>query len=89
MTLPIKDPPNFRIIAHRGASAYAPENTASAFQLADRMGIREVELDTQLTTDGEVVLCHDTTLERYGHGSAVVEEMSWPEPAAFPLSSTW
>lgn len=87
MTLPIKVPPNFRIIAHRGASAYAPENTASAFQLAARMGIQEVELDTQLTTDGEVALCHDTTLERYGHGSVVVEEMAWPELAVLDMGS--
>jgi glycerophosphoryl diester phosphodiesterase len=87
MILPIKVPPNFRIIAHRGASAYAPENTAPAFQLAVRMGIREVELDTQLTPDGEVALCHDTTLERYGHGNAVVEEMPWPVLATLDMGS--
>jgi glycerophosphoryl diester phosphodiesterase len=87
MTLPLKVPPNFRIIAHRGASAYAPENTAPAFQLAAKMGIREIELDTQLTSDGEVALCHDSTLERYGQGSAVVEEMPWPELVALDMGS--
>jgi glycerophosphoryl diester phosphodiesterase len=87
MTLPIRVPEHFRIIAHRGASAYAPENTAAAFQLAHEMGVNEVETDAQLTADGEVVLCHDTTLARYGHGSAVVEEMTWPEVAALEMGA--
>jgi glycerophosphoryl diester phosphodiesterase len=73
--LPIFVPRPFRIIAHRGASAYAPENTAPAFQLAVEMGVHEVELDAQLTTDGVVVLCHDRTLERYGHGANTVEAL--------------
>lgn len=74
--LPIPVPSNFRIIAHRGAAAYAPENTLPAFAVAKEMGVTEVELDTQLSTDGVVVLCHDDTLERYGHGAKVVEEQS-------------
>jgi len=73
--LPIEVPTNFRIIAHRGASAYAPENTHPAFALAKKMGIKEVELDTQLSTDGVVVLCHDVTLERYGQGAEAVETL--------------
>jgi len=85
--LPIPVPPHFRIIAHRGASAYAPENTHAAFELAKRMGITEVELDTQLTVDGKIALCHDGTLARYGHGSRVVEQMTWGELAALDMSS--
>lgn len=77
MLLPIRFANTFRIIAHRGASGYAPENTRAAFDLALKMGIREIELDTQLSSDGQVVLCHDRTLERYGHGPRVVEELSW------------
>lgn len=74
--LPIVAPERFAIIAHRGASAYAPENTAAAFKLAADMGIAEVELDTQLSADGKVVLCHDRSLERYGHGQQRVEALS-------------
>lgn len=85
--LPIAVPQDFRIIAHRGASAYAPENTHAAFALTQRMGVREIETDTQLTRDGEVVLCHDATLARYGHGERVVEEMSWAELAALDMGS--
>jgi glycerophosphoryl diester phosphodiesterase len=85
--LPIAVPAPFRIIAHRGASAYAPENTLAAFALAQQMGVREVELDTQLTTDGMVALCHDTTLARFGHGAQVVEEMAWSDLADLDMGS--
>ena len=87
MGLPIVVPPQFRIIAHRGASAYAPENTMAAFELAARMGVTQVELDVQLTQDGQLALCHDTTLDRYGHGPRGVEEMPWPELAALDMGS--
>jgi glycerophosphoryl diester phosphodiesterase len=87
MALPIPVPPGFRIIAHRGASAYAPENSEAAFQLALEMGVMQVELDTQLTRDGVVALCHDSTLERYGHGPQVVEELTWAQLAALDMGS--
>lgn len=81
MFLPVRVPPNFRIIAHRGASAYAPENTLPAFELALRMARPQVELDAQLSTDGRIVLCHDTTLARYGYaeefGDQPVESLDW------------
>ena len=52
------------VIAHRGASAYAPENTMPAFALAHTQEAGCVELDLQLTKDGELVCVHDVTLER-------------------------
>ncbi len=52
------------IYAHRGASAYAPENTLRAFRLGAEMGADGVELDVQLTLDGEAVVFHDETLDR-------------------------
>ena len=52
------------IVAHRGASAYAPENTLSAFVLAAEQGATFVEFDLQRTKDGALVLLHDLTLER-------------------------
>jgi len=85
--LPLSVPAHFRIIAHRGASAYAPENTHAAFALTARLHVTEIELDTQLTSDGEIALCHDTTLERYGHGPQVVEKMSWAELSALDMGS--
>ena len=53
-----------KIYAHRGASAYAPENTMSAFLLANTMGAQGIELDVQLTRDGQVAVMHDEVLKR-------------------------
>lgn len=58
------DGDNFTIIAHRGASAYYPENTLPAFEAAIAMGADMVELDVQLSSDKEVVVFHDEKLSR-------------------------
>ncbi|MFI7014892.1 glycerophosphodiester phosphodiesterase [Streptomyces sp. NPDC050164] len=52
------------VIAHRGASAYAPENTLAAVDKAAELGIRWVENDVQRTRDGELVVLHDDNLRR-------------------------
>ncbi|MFG2559603.1 glycerophosphodiester phosphodiesterase [Streptomyces sp. NPDC048496] len=52
------------VFAHRGASAYAPENTLAAVDRADRLGFDWVENDVQLTRDGVPVVIHDTGLKR-------------------------
>jgi len=52
------------VVAHRGASAVAPENTMEAYRLAVEMGADAVELDLHLTADGELALVHDETVER-------------------------
>lgn len=52
------------IIAHRGASAHAPENTLAAFRTAARMGADLIELDVRQTRDGHLVVVHDRTLTR-------------------------
>ncbi|WP_405981230.1 glycerophosphodiester phosphodiesterase [Streptomyces sp. NBC_00158] len=52
------------VYAHRGASAYAPENTLEAIDLARRLGFDWVENDVQRTKDGELVVVHDDTLAR-------------------------
>ncbi|MFF5102360.1 glycerophosphodiester phosphodiesterase [Streptomyces sp. NPDC000134] len=52
------------VIAHRGASAYAPENTLAAVDKAAELGIHWVENDVQRTKDGELVVVHDDTLRR-------------------------
>jgi len=59
-----------QIIAHRGASAEAPENTAAAFRRALAIGVDGVELDAHLSADGEPVVIHDRVLDRTtdGHG---------------------
>ncbi|MEU4230875.1 glycerophosphodiester phosphodiesterase family protein [Nonomuraea sp. NPDC026600] len=59
-----REAPDITAVAHRGASAYAPENTIAAFQLAGKLGADSFELDVQETKDHELVLMHDTTLSR-------------------------
>ncbi len=51
-------------IAHRGASAYAPENTFAAFDLALTLGADSLELDVHITSDGELIVIHDDVLAR-------------------------
>ena len=56
--------PKPAIIAHRGASACAPENTLAAFKLALEQGADAIELDAKLSADEQVVVIHDQTLDR-------------------------
>lgn len=65
--------------AHRGASAYAPENTAPAFRLAVSMGADGVENDIRLTKDGVYVLSHDSNINRMSDGKGEVGEMTYEE----------
>lgn len=64
------------VIAHRGASDRFPENTLIAFQEALEQGADGVECDVHLTADGEVVVIHDSTVDRTTDGSGVVAEMT-------------
>src|SRR5215204_3059397 len=59
-----KTPQGKWLVGHRGASAYAPENTVPAFELAAQQGATFVEFDLQLTKDKRVVCLHDNSLER-------------------------
>src|SRR5579859_7074609 len=70
------------ITAHRGASAYAPENTLAAFRLAHDLGADGVELDVHLTADDQLVVLHDDTLDRTTSGSGLVREHAYAEIAA-------
>lgn len=67
------------IWAHRGASGYAPENTIPAFRMAAEMRADGVELDVQLTRDGELVVCHDETVDRTSSGHGPVADFSLEE----------
>src|SRR6478672_405669 len=56
--------PTITIVAHRGASALAPENTLAAFNAALELGVEVIESDIRLTRDGALVLAHDDNLTR-------------------------
>jgi glycerophosphoryl diester phosphodiesterase len=76
------------IIAHRGDSAARPENTLSAFRQALAVRADMIELDVQLTKDGQVVVLHDATVNRTTDGTGNVREMTLAElkklDAGFP-----
>jgi glycerophosphoryl diester phosphodiesterase len=68
-----------RVIAHRGFSGQAPENTMAAFRRALAAGADMIELDVQLSADGQVVVIHDETLERTTDGFGRVADLAWQD----------
>jgi len=67
------------IQAHRGASAFHPENTLEAFSLAAGQGADGVELDVHLSKDGEIVVAHDERLERVSNGRGYINDHTLEE----------
>lgn len=67
------------IFAHRGYSALYPENTMLAFKEAEKAGAEGIELDVQLSKDGEVVVIHDETVDRTTNGKGYVKDLTYAE----------
>src|SRR2546426_8463503 len=67
------------VIAHRGASGHAPENTLAAFWKAVLLGATFIETDLQLSRDARFVAIHDATVNRTTNGQGVVHEMTLAE----------
>jgi glycerophosphoryl diester phosphodiesterase len=64
------------IFAHRGASAYAPENTLASFRMAADLRADGIELDTKLSSDGVVVVMHDQTVDRTTDGKGSIGNLT-------------
>ena len=79
--------PRPTIFAHRGSSAYAPENTISAFKLAILHGADAIELDAKLSADGHVVVIHDKTIDRTTPSSGQVGDLPLSELQALDAGS--
>jgi glycerophosphoryl diester phosphodiesterase len=77
------------VIAHRGASRYAPENTLAAFRLAAEIGADAIELDAQLTADEHIVVLHDRWLDRTTNGKGLVSEKGLAELKKLDAGSTF
>ncbi len=67
------------IVAHRGASGHAPENTLAAFRRAVELGVTFIETDLQLTRDTRLVAIHDDTLDRTTNGHGPVHRLTRAE----------
>lgn len=76
------------VIAHRGFSGQAPENTMAAFKMAVEAGAEMIELDVHLTSDSKVVVIHDDFLERTTNGSGRVADYTFHELEEFD-SGSW
>ena len=68
-----------KVIAHRGASGQAPENTLAAIHKALAIGVDMIEMDVRQTRDGAIVLMHDRTLNRTTNGKGRVAKKSLSE----------
>jgi glycerophosphoryl diester phosphodiesterase len=74
------------VIAHRGNSSAAPENTLASFDSAIERGVHLVECDVQATADGEIVVIHDPTLDRTSDRTGDVRNLSLAEVKAADVS---
>ncbi len=75
------------VFGHRGAMAYAPMNTAAAFQRAIDLGAHGAELDVQLSRDGRLVIVHDATVDATTNGSGAVADLTLAELKALDAGS--
>ena len=69
------------VFAHRGGCRLAPENTIAAFDRAVAEGVDGLELDVRLSRDGEVMVCHDTRLDRTCDGTGAIGDLMASELA--------
>lgn len=68
-----------KVIGHRGAKAYAPENTIESIETAASLGVKWVELDVKLTRDGVPIIFHDEELDRTTNGSGLVAQTDYAD----------
>ena len=73
--------------AHRGASAYAPENTMAAFKKAFEIGSNGIELDLQKTKDGKIVIFHDKKIDEKSNGTGKISDHTYEELLEFDFGS--
>lgn len=73
--------------AHRGASAYAPENTMISFRKALQLGANGIELDLQRTKDGKIVIFHDKNIDKKSNGKGKISDYTYKELLDFDFGS--
>lgn len=78
-----------KVYAHRGYSGRYPENTMLAFREAAKTGTDGIELDVQLTKDGQVVVIHDETIDRTTDGTGWVKDYTLEELRKFNAAANW
>ena len=75
------------VIAHRGANKYAPQNTLEAFKEAYELGCDGFETDVHITKDGEIVICHNYTIDETSTGRGKIADMRLEELKRYDFGS--
>ena len=75
------------MLAHRGISSLAPENTLAAFTLARDRGVQGIELDVHLTSDGKLAVIHDYDMQRVAGVGLEIERATWKELSALDVGA--
>lgn len=75
-------------IGHRGAKGHEPENTLIAFEKAIDLKVDGIELDVHLSSDGEIIVIHDETIDRTTNGKGFVNQFSLKELKSFTIEKT-
>ncbi|MBX9037435.1 glycerophosphodiester phosphodiesterase family protein [Enterococcus raffinosus] len=78
---------NFRLSAHRGATVFAPENSIESLQEAVARGYGAVEIDIQMSADGQIFLMHDPTVDRTTNGTGIAKDMTMEKLKSFKLKT--
>ncbi len=81
--------PDVKVIAHRGGSHLAPENTMAAFKNAIKLGVDMIEIDVEQTIDSVVVVIHDATVDRTTNGTGAVDTLTWEYVKSLNASQSW
>ena len=85
----LKIDPLCKLVAHRGYLSKVPENTISAFTYAVNNGSKILEADAHVTLDGEIVLCHDETIDRTSNGTGKIKEITFSSLSSFDFGSKY
>ncbi|WP_316569590.1 glycerophosphodiester phosphodiesterase [Neobacillus sp. YIM B06451] len=84
---PSLNPNKILNVAHRGASGHAPEHTLPAYKLGQQMKGDYIEIDLQMTKDGELIAMHDETVDRTTNGTGLVKDFTLAEIKQFDAGS--
>lgn len=74
-----RDCPFPRLCAHRGFNAIAPENSLPALAMAVAIGAQEIEMDLWVSKDGDLIVCHDSTVDRTTNGTGRINDLTTKE----------
>jgi glycerophosphoryl diester phosphodiesterase len=86
---PYFTPAKFLVIAHRGGRSLGPESTLYTFQRAVDMGVDVLEMDLQMTRDGQLVVLHDATVDRTTNGTGPVQELTLAQVKQLDAGYRW